>query len=73
MRSEDQKFVESVRGTKRISKLTAKRLATIWNVHHPDEEIHSCFCSGQEKTRFHAKFFSWYETYLVNDDPAAES
>jgi len=72
MIDEEKKFIESVRGLKRISKLTAKRLATIWNSQHPEDQILSCFCSSMERTRFYASFFSWLDESYPNDDTTAE-
>jgi hypothetical protein len=75
MKPEERELANKLRGEKYISKLAAKRLAMVWNSYHPDEEAEkSCFCSGIERKRFHAKFIAWMdESYPLNDDNSVGS
>jgi hypothetical protein len=68
---EEKNFLESARRDQHPSKLTARRLALIWNSHHA-EKLHSCFCSATERKQFQAKFFQWFEQNLMNDNSTTE-
>lgn len=65
MEEKEITLINSLRGARAISKISARQLADIWNREHsPEEKIISCFCSGIERIRFRNQFLAWYdETY----------